>query len=236
VQGGTFPGDVAASLPTGSASPTFTFTAPAGSYYVRVHALSGTDRSAASNEIRLHVDVPVIPSPPAHLLSMVNGSTAALSWINTFEGGAPSALLVEVSSTGGGSIPLGLADHASFEGVPGGTYEVAVRAVNAAGSSQTSSRIRLTLPRPCSGAPLTPAALFVGRVDRMLFADWIPASAGPAPTSYVLHVTGPLAGSIPTTERALSGTVAPGSYTLRVAAVNGCGESPATPPQTVIVP
>jgi Tol biopolymer transport system component len=55
LEGGVHPGEVLASIPTGSASPTFTFTAPAGSFYARVVAMNGTTRSAASNEIRLHV-------------------------------------------------------------------------------------------------------------------------------------------------------------------------------------
>ena len=47
-----------------NADATFTFTAPTGSFYVRVHALNGAVRSAASNEIRIHVNVPAPPSAP----------------------------------------------------------------------------------------------------------------------------------------------------------------------------
>ena len=43
LEGGVVPHEVLASIPTGSASPTFTFTAPTGAFYVRIHALNGAD-------------------------------------------------------------------------------------------------------------------------------------------------------------------------------------------------
>ena len=49
---------VAASLPTGSATPTFTVTAPSGAFYVRIHATGLGGRSPASNEIRIFVNTP----------------------------------------------------------------------------------------------------------------------------------------------------------------------------------
>ena len=61
VEGGIAPGEVLASLPNGSASARYTFAAPTGTFYVRVHTLSGGARSAASNEIRLFVNVPQPP-------------------------------------------------------------------------------------------------------------------------------------------------------------------------------
>jgi hypothetical protein len=62
------PGDVAASLTTGSAIPGFTVTAPTGAFYVRMHAVGLGGRSPASNEIRIFVNTPTPPSAPAHLL------------------------------------------------------------------------------------------------------------------------------------------------------------------------
>ena len=40
---------------------------------------------------------------------------------------------------------MGLVDHATFAGAPGGTYHVAVRAVNTAGMSERSSTLTLTV-------------------------------------------------------------------------------------------
>ena len=73
------------------------------------------------------------------------------------------------------------------------------------------------------------------RADRGT-STWAPGTFGVAPTSYVLNVTGLFVGGFSTTGRALSGTVGPGSYTLSVVAVNPCGASAGSPPQTVVVP
>ena len=69
-----------------------------------------------------------------------------------------------------------------------------------------------------------------------MYVAWAPGTAGPAPTSYVVHVTGSAVGTVATTGRALFGTVAPGSYTVSVVAVNSCGAGPGTTPQTIVVP
>ena len=99
IEGGTMPGQLLASYLTGSTRPTFVLAAPDGSFYVRVHALRGVARSAASNEVRVHVNVFIPPSAPANLLGLVNGSTVALTWVNTYAGGAPTSLSLDVSGT-----------------------------------------------------------------------------------------------------------------------------------------
>ena len=235
LEGGVSPGQVLASIPTGTSFPTFTFTAPSGSFYVRMHALSGSIRSAASNEIRIRVNVPVAPSSPANLLGMVNGSTLALAWTNTYAGGTPTSLVLEVFGAITTSVPLGLTETFSFVGVPPGTYTFRVQAQNAAGSSG-SGGVGLTFPGSCSGAPQAPVDVLAYRVGRTVFVSWASPTFGVAPTSYVLNVTGSFVGSFPAATRALSGTVGPGSYTLSVAAVNACGASATSVPQTVVVP
>jgi hypothetical protein len=203
---------------------------------VRVHAVSGVFRSAASNEIRIHVNVPVPPSPPASLLGLVDGSTLALAWTNTYEGGAPTSLLLQVGGSLSALLPLGLVDRFDFSGVPPGTYTLSLLAQNAGGTSGPSNAVTLTFPGACSGPPLRPAYVLAYRSGNTVWIDWQPARSGPAPTGYVVHVTGAFVGSLPTTARSMSGVVAPGSYTLTVSATNPCGESLATEPQTVVVP
>ena len=236
LEGGRLPGETLASIPTGDAEPVFTFTAPTGSFYVRVHALDGAARSAASNEIRLHVNVPVPPSAPAHLLGLVDGSTLALAWTNTYEGGAPASLILDVSGPFTTSLPIGLTDHFTFAGVPQGTYTLALRARNTAGVSPPSNAVTLTFPGPCSGPPQTPTRLFAHRVGRALAVDWAPATTGPEPTAYRLDVAGAFTGSFATPARALAGTVGPGTYTLSVVAMNDCGLSATSPTRTIVVP
>ena len=236
LEGGLNPGEVLASLLTGSAAPTFSFAAPAGSFFVRMHALSGGLRSAASNEIRIHVNVPVAPSAPANLLALVDGSTLALAWTNTYAGGAPMALVLDVTGATTASVPMGLADSFSFAGVPAGTYTLSLRALNGVGASPSSNAVTVTFPGPCSGPPEVPTAVVAYGVGPTVFIDWAPGASGPAPTAYVLNVTGLVVGAFATSTRTLSGTVGPGSYTLSVYAANACGASASSPPQTVVVP
>ncbi len=79
LSGGVQPGEVLASIPTGSAAPAFRFTAPAGSFHVRIRSLGGGLISAPSNELPIHVMAPVPPSAPAGLTAVANGSSLGLS-------------------------------------------------------------------------------------------------------------------------------------------------------------
>jgi hypothetical protein len=236
IEGGTAPGEVLASFSTGSTAPTFTFAAPAGSFYVRVHTVSGSFGSTASNEVRVHVDVPLAPSAPAHLLALVNRSTLTLAWQNTYEGGAPTLFVLDVTGTRTESIPLRFGDTFTFANVPEGRYALTLRARNASGFSPPSNSVMLSFPGPCSGPPTAPGDVFAYRVDGTVHVSWAPGTSGPAPTAYVLIVTGAWTGTFVTTERELSGAIGPGAYTLSIVAINPCGASAATSPHTVVVP
>jgi hypothetical protein len=237
LEGGISPGQVLASIPTGSTYPIFTVTAPAGVFYVRIHTMSGASRSVASNEIRVWVaNQSAPPSAPASFTGVRNGSTIGLSWRNTFAGGAPATLVLDVTGSVNTSIPLGLTDSFSFAGVPNGTYTLSLRATNAAGASASTSTVSLTFPGACAGPPFPPSNFIAYRIGRTLFVLWEPPASGAAPTDYILNVTGSFVGSFPTPTRALSGTVGAGSYTFSVLARNACGTSVATPVQTVVVP
>jgi hypothetical protein len=236
LKGGFSPGQVLASIPTGSTATFFTFLAPSGSFFIRMHSVLGGDESGPSNEVSLHVSVPVPPSAPANLLGMANGSFLALAWKNTFEGGPPSNLILDVSGSFTGSFTMGAVETFTFPAVPAGTYTLAVRASNAGGTSAPSNPVTLTLPSACSGAPTAPAHFLAYKLGNTVFVEWDPPATGPAPTGYVLNVTGAFVGSITTAGRTLSGSVGPGSYGLSVQAVNPCGASPFTVEQVVVIP
>ena len=237
LEGGVQPGQVMAGALTGPA-PLFTFTAPSGSFYVRVHAMNGTVRSPASNEIRLHVNVPERPSPPANLLGLARGATLTLAWTNTYAGGAPTnvTLIVRSALTGDVYVPLGLTDTLRFADVPPGAYTFEVVATNAAAPSASSNPVALTFPTDCSGIPQAPANFVAYAVGRTLFARWDAPTSGAAPADYVLSSTGTHVTSVQTPLKALSGPVPPGTYHLSVAAANPCGQSAPTATQTVVVP
>ncbi|MFN2447583.1 MAG: proprotein convertase P-domain-containing protein [Vicinamibacterales bacterium] len=237
LEGGVNPGQTQATLPTGSASPIVTFSAPTGAFYVRLRAQAGSSSSGVSNEIRLFVNVPAAPSAPTNFQSALTGTTVGLAWRNTFTGGAPTSLVLDVTGSAITTIPLGLTESAAFTGVPGGTYTVSLRAVNATGSSTPSNSLTLTIPAAgCTGTPGTPTNFLAYKIGNTIYVVWDPAASGPASTGFVLTVTGSFAGSFPTTNRTLSGAVGPGSYGLSVVARNPCGSSAATPVQTVVIP
>jgi Bacterial Ig domain len=236
LEGGVLPGEVLASIPTNSAAPIFTFVAPPGSFYVRMHALSGSERSAASNEIRIHVNVPVAPSAPAGLVSLVNGSTLNLSWRNTFAGGAPASLLLDVTGTAVATLPLDLSDSAGFTGVPGGTYTLRLRATNAGGASSQSDPVTVTIPSACTGVPQPPADVLAYLTGSTATVIWNPAATGSAATSFTVNVTGAFVGSFGTPGRSLSGVVSRGTYVISVVASNACGASAPSAVQTLVVP
>jgi hypothetical protein len=89
---------------------------------------------------------------------------------------------------------------------------------------------RRSLPRSCAfgsehgwGCPRT------GPLD----LSWRLPVGGGAVTGYSLLVSGAFEGSVPTTARSLSATVARGTYSVRIVATNSCGTGPPMPPQTV---
>jgi hypothetical protein len=236
LKGGLLPGQVLATLLTGSTAPIFTFTAPIGSFYIRVHTLTNAGESEASNEVPLYVGVPVPPSPPTTLTGLVDGSSVTLAWKHTFAGGPASNIILDVTGAITTSLPLGLVEQVTVPAAPGGTYTLRVRAANAGGPSLPSNAVTLAVPQACLGAPDIPEHFLAYRIGNTLFVVWDPPESGPAPTQYVINVTGSLVGTFSTTERNANGMVGPGTYGLSVSARNPCASSPPTPEQLVTIP
>jgi hypothetical protein len=234
IEGGTAAGETATRILVDHV-PTFTCEAPTGTLYLRVSTRVGLTQSDPSNEIQALVNVLAPPSAPENLLTMVNDTSVALTWRNTFTGGAPRSIVLSVTGALNATIPVGLTDSIAFSGVPAGTYTVMIRAVNLAGSAD-SAPVTLTFPGPCSGVPQAPTNLVTYKVGRTIHVTWDAPAAGSAPTAYVLNVTGSFVGSFVTNGRSMSGTVGLGSYAISVTAINPCGGSPATATQTVTVP
>jgi hypothetical protein len=216
--------------------PSFTFSAPTGAYYIRMHAVSGAAWSLPSNEIRIFVNVPVPPAAPTNLLGLANGSALALSWTNQPVGSGPTALWLNVTGAFTTTLPLPTAETFAYPNVPPGTYTFSVSASNAGGMSGPSNSVTLSFPSPCTGVPGAPSSLQAWTTRRTIFLAWGAPVSGAAVTGYTVHVSGAFAGSFATTGRTLSGVAAPGSYILSVVATNPCGTSPATPTQTVVMP
>lgn len=236
LEGGLSPGEVLASIPTGSNAPIFTVVAPSGSFYVRMRATRGSEVSGTSNEIRIHVNVPAAPSAPDMFSGAVNGDALVLAWRNTFAGGAPTGLVLDVSGSTTAQIPLGVSERLAVGGVPAGTYTLRLRSLNPGGASPSSAPTTVTIPGPCSGPPAAPSNYLLYRLGTTVYVVWDPPASGPAASDYLLSVTGSFVASFATPFRSISGTVGPGSYTITVTATNACGSSAPTAAQTLVVP
>jgi hypothetical protein len=234
--GGVAPGQALATIVLGAEPRLFTVALPPGQYFVRLQALAGEVASQPTPDLHVSVQAPVPPSPPSGLVGTVADRTITLAWRSTFAGGEPASARLEVSGAVTLTQPLGPVQTFSVAGVPPGTYTFAVRSANAFGVSAPSNPVTLTVPTPCSGPPPPPEGFLVYRLGRTLVARWDPGSSGTAPSSFVVTATGPLSATVPTAARTVSGAVPPGTYDLRVAAVNACGTSAPTAAQTVVVP
>ncbi|MGE0461861.1 MAG: CHRD domain-containing protein [Vicinamibacterales bacterium] len=235
IEGGTSPGGVLAAL-TLDTAPMFTVALPSGALYVRVRTISGGLVSGPSNEVLVHVNEPLPPSAPANLLGVVSGTSLALAWRNTFEGGALTSLVLDVAGSLVMSAPLPPGDTFGYTGVPPGTYTLRVRAVNAFGTSAPSNPVALTFPGGCSGAPQPVQNFIAFATPGRLVLSWDPAGTGAAPTGFIVNSTGAYVGSVPLASRGIAAAVPPGSYTLGVAAANPCGASAVSAARTVTVP
>lgn len=234
LRAGVRPGDVLGALRLGT-DPVFTFDAPAaGLFFVRLHTVAGAAISGPSNEVPLLVQVRDPPSAPAALLGVVNGNEVGLSWRNTYGGGEPTGLILDITGSAAASVPLGLTDTFRFGGVPPGTYVFSLRATNAAGASAPSDNVTLSFPGACPGVPQAPADVLATTNGSVLTVRWSAPSSGPAATSYAMQVVSSVfTGTVPVTGTVVSGAVPAGTYSIAVAAVNTCGTS-GTPAAVVV--
>ncbi len=236
VEGGITPGVPLASFGTGSGAPIFTFAAPSGVFWVRVRAGEVGGQSLPTAAVPLIVGVPVAPSAPAHFTATVAGSALNVSWRNTFGGGAPDTVVVDVTGSAAGTLPLGTSGAVNVGVVPGGSYTLSLRAVNGGGVSPSSNAVSITVPTACSGAPNPPVNFLFYRAGGAVSMLWDPPATGSAPLGYTIEVTGSVNAALPFAGRVLTVPAPPGTYTVRVRADNACGASAFTAAQTVVVP
>jgi hypothetical protein len=236
LEGSLSPGAPIAALPTGSPATQFTLAAPSGSFYLRMRAMHHGQMSLPSNEVRVYVNVPQKPSPPANFQAVVKDSAMWLAWKNTYAGGAPSAIMMDVTGGATASLPLPLSEAWSVAGMPNGTFTLRLRALNAAGASSQSGSVTVTAPSRTCSPPRVPSNYFATRVGNAVVLSWDPPAGGTPATTYYITVTGSYTGTFPTAGRAFSSGAPAGSYNLSVRAANACGAGPSTAFQTVVIP
>ena len=148
-----------ANFQTGNTATTYSASGvAAGTYYVRVRAVSGSSVSAASNEAILVVTGGscVTPGAPGSLsLTANSGGTVAFSW--TAASGAPTTYIFEAGSATGltnlaNTDLRSVATSFSTTGVSPGTYYVRVRGRNACGTGAVSNEVVLVVGGTTPGA------------------------------------------------------------------------------------
>ncbi len=236
LEGSLSPGAVIASVPTGSAATTFSFTVPAGSFYLRLRAMNGGEVSLPGNEIRVNVAVPVKPATPTNFQAAVKGRLLFLAWKNSYAGGEPTGLMLDITGPLTASVPLPLSEELSVPNVFDGTFTLRLRAVNAAGSSAQTSAATLTVPSTSCALPRVPMSYSAVRAGNAVVMSWDAPSGGTPATSYQILVSGTYSGTFPTPARGFAAAAPAGTYVLSVRAVNACGAGPATAFQTVVIP
>ena len=150
VDAGTAPGatDIGSIPIVGTTS--LAVSAPNGTYFVRVRAVSACGVSPSSNEVVVVVDGVVrVPDAPTGLTATVVGSSVAIGWTPPTSGGTPLGYRLEAGYWPGAAnaavVPT-TAPTLSASGVPAGTYYVRVRAFNTAGFGPATADIVVTVP------------------------------------------------------------------------------------------
>ncbi len=184
----------------------------------------------------------VAPAAPANLTSQTSGRTVMLAW--TGVSGA-TQYRIEAGSRAGAA-DLAVVDTGSAQtsftanGVGDGVYYVRVRALVGATASAESNEVVTSIgAAPCTSPPSAPAGLSATLTGRLVSFIWV---ASGTITSMVLE-----AGSTPgvsdaavvvlaPSARAFSSNAPPGTYYVRVRAVNACGSSAGSNELRITVP
>lgn len=149
---GSAPGrsDLAA-FDLGSAATTFSTTAPAGTYFLRIAARGACGPGAVSNEVTMFVAPPsVVPVQPTSLTATVASGIVTLQWAAPGSGAAPTSYSIEVGTAPSLSNVLvlntGTTATAISGPVPPGRYYMRVRTRAGTRVSPPSNEVMIDVP------------------------------------------------------------------------------------------
>ncbi len=247
IDAGTAPGltNITTLTVSGSTTSLVATGVPQGVYYLRVRARNVLGTSGPSPERAVIVGPCMAPNTPSALNANVVDQFVTLGWAPPAGGTTVQGYTLAVGSAPGLSNILVLPYPASTLGVSGvagfGDYYVRVAAINACGASAPTTDL-LVRVQPCVAPPNAPTNLtFVRNGNQVNFA-WAAPASGPPPAQYVI-VAGSVPGAIdlavyPTGNQltSLSAVGPPGTYYVRVLAINACGNSGFTNEVQVVIP
>lgn len=238
-----------ARLDTGSPASSFTVpNVPAGTYWVRVRGTNAAGTGAPSQDIAIVMGASGgcvgLPGAPVLLTPIVSGNNVSLNWNTPTSGAMPSGYVLMAGST------AGAADLASFStgstatsfsaSAPSGLYYVRIAAANGCGVGVASNEVSFSLG---GGVPDSPGdvAWTVG-AGGLVSLSWTAPASGPAPTAYVVEA-GSASGlsdlatvSTGSAVTTFAASAPPGTYYVRVRAINGAGAGAPSAEAVITVP
>lgn len=147
LQAGFAPGQTAITVPLSAAQTTFSASAGAGTYYVRVIAVNADGTSAPSNEVTVVLTSGcAAPSPPFNLRAIIRGTEVFLFWRQPAVG-TPSGYSVQVGNAPGQTFTQFSTSSPTLNATaPAGTFVARVIATSACGTSAASNEVTLVFP------------------------------------------------------------------------------------------
>ena len=146
LQAGFAPGETAIEVPLGNTT-TFSASAGAGTYYVRVVARNADGTSAPSNEVTVVLTSGCLaPSAPLNLRAIVLGTEAFIFWRQPLSGSTTSYTLQAGVAPGQTITAFSTTGTTLNANVAGGVYYVRVIASSPCGNSVASNEIQVAFP------------------------------------------------------------------------------------------
>jgi len=237
--------DITRGLPIGSDTSYEVNGVPPGTYYLRVRAVAAGGIGPASDEVELVVgptSCVARPEPPTDLEAIVNGGIVTVTWTESVTPGVSGYRVLGnpfgIDAPFSTLVPAGTTTFSAP--APRGVFVVRVRALGACGASAASNEVLLGV----GGAELPPGAPddFAAVVNGSAVTfSWTAPATGGAAGAYVLEAgSGPGLSDlarVPVNGTSLSApNVPPGTYFVRVRAVNNAGTGDASAELQVVVP
>jgi hypothetical protein len=152
LQAGFAPGQTAITVPLSAATTTFSASAGAGTYFVRVVAVNGDGTSAPSNEVTVVLTGSgggggcVAPSAPFNLRAIIRASEVFIFWRRP-AAGAVTGYSVQIGNAPGQTFTQFATTATTLNAnAPAGNFVARVVATSACGNSPASNEISLAFP------------------------------------------------------------------------------------------